>query len=117
MHVGPAGIHVRDIRGRRLGRGLLGLVPACFVEARPQIARERDVAPAMPAQDPDAGPEAESARKQRQQALHRATTFLKPATAAMLHCRRFSPRPSRRIPKRCSGGGADSVHEKEDSGL
>src|SRR5438067_7952060 len=30
----------------------------------------------------------------------------------MLHCRGFSPRPSCRTPKRRTGGGADSVHEK-----
>src|SRR5439155_9473735 len=37
-------------------------------------------------------------------------------TGAMLHCRRFSPRPSRRHPKRRPGGRADSVHEKEEFG-
>jgi len=33
----------------------------------------------------------------------------------MLHWRDFSPRPSRRLPKRRLGGGADSVHGKGDS--
>jgi small subunit ribosomal protein S6 len=37
-------------------------------------------------------------------------------TVLLLHWRRFSPRPSRRHPKRRSGGGADSVHEKEEFG-
>src|SRR5205807_2200830 len=37
-------------------------------------------------------------------------------TSSMLHSGRFSPRPSRRHPMRRPGGGADSVHEKEEFG-
>ena len=103
VHVGAPVVDVRGLRCRlRLGLRLLRrgeLRPQLVGGRRAETARASSAAAGAPAAP-----------------VHRPGARARRFTAAMLHCRRFSPRPSRRHPKRRSGGGADSVHEKGEFG-
>ena len=108
----PARAPARARAGRRrqLGLGRRSGLRLRFLghgELRPQLVRRRRRRCAGRARR-----RRRSARSPSHPARSASRRFMCFKIAAMLHCRRFSPRPSRRHPKRRQGGGADSVHEK-----
>ena len=105
VHVGAALVDV--VRSSTARRGSLGsrlLDAARLGELRLQLVGRRRVG--------CAGRRAPAAQERAQTERAGAAAQAGASRRPMLHCRRFSPRPSRRHPKRRQGGGADSVHEK-----
>ena len=88
VHVGAASSDIVDRLWLRVGRcgGRRSVDGARFGQLRPELVHRWAVAPAPAQQRADA----EDAGDESEETLHR------PVTRAMLHSRRFSPRPSRR---------------------